>query len=638
MLQTIRNKAGSWFALAILFIALFSLTFFGIGDYFTTTVDTYVAKVEDREIDQARFRQEYQNWRENLRAQMGEAFDPRMFEQPGMRRQFLDQLVTREVLLEANDRLGLVVPASRLRAEIMSVPAFQVNGQFSPDSYRNFLRARRMTAAELDKRLSEDMGSRLLPMAVSGTAVVTEADVDAYLRLSEQVRDFRYVTIDEPAGPVPEEVSDEELQHFFDEHVDEYMNPETVTVEYVELTADSIEVEEPDEETLRGFYEAEIARFSTPEERLASHILVQPESQDADGQRAALARAEELVAQARAEGADFAALAREHSQDLGSRDKGGDLGWLGRGVTDPAFEEVLFQMESGTISDPVLGVDGYHIIHLREVREETRTPFEEVRGRLAADYRRNEAERLFSDRVGQLTDRVLDEPTSLVPAAEALGLEIRTSKPFTRMSGEGPFVMPSVRDAAFADEVLREGLVSEPVEVGPNHVIAMRVTDHVPAAPKPLEEVADGIRARIVAQRRADALRERVEALFADFEGGRPLEEIAGELEGEVQVADGVTRVAMVPDNRLVREVFRLRRPEGEAPVRARVQFGDSWALVELARVSDGDPAQVEQARREQVRNELQQRLGMGEAQALVEALRQGMKITIAEERLDQQQ
>src|SRR5690606_37438441 len=176
------------------------------------------------------------------------------------------------------------------------------------------------------------------------------------------------------------------------------------------------------------------------------------------------------------------------------------------------------------------------------------------------------------------------------------------------------------------------------VEVGPNHVIAMRVTDHVPAAPKPLEEVADGIRARIVAQRRADALRERVEALFADFEGGRPLEEIAGELEGEVQVADGVTRVAMVPDNRLVREVFRLRRPEGEAPVRARVQFGDSWALVELARVSDGDPAQVEQARREQVRNELQQRLGMGEAQALVEALRQGMKITIAEERLDQQQ
>lgn len=637
MLQSIRNKATNWFALAILFLALFSLTFFGIGDYFTTSVDTYVAKVGDREIDQAQFRQEFQEWRENMRARLGDAYDPRMFEQPGMRRQLLDQMVDRAVLHEANERMDIVVPASRLRSEIMAVPAFQVNGQYSPEAYRAFLAARRMSAAELDRRLTDDAGAQILPAAVMNSALVTDAEVDAYLRISEQTRDFRFVTLREPAQDVSEEVTDEEIQGYFDEHVEQFMNPETVTVDYVELSAASMSVPEPDENALRALYDAEIARYSTPEERLASHILIQPDSQDAEGQRAALEKAEGLLAQARADDADFAALAREHTQDLGSRDKGGDLGWLGMGVTDPAFEEVLFQMEPGTISEPVLGVDGYHLIQLREVRASTQTPFEDVREELIEEYGRSERERLFNDRVSELTDLVYAEPGSLTPTAEALDLEINSAGPFSRLSGEGPFAVPSVREAAFADEVLREGTVSEPVEVGPNHVIAMRVTDHVAAAPKPVAEVADSIRGLILAQRRADALRERAETLFADLESGRTLDEIATGLEAEVEIAEGVTRAAAVPDSRLVGEVFRLPRPAADAPTRARIQYGDAWALVELNAVTDADPAQVAQARRDQVRNELQQRRGMGEAQALLAALRSGTRIVLAENRLEQQ-
>ncbi len=637
MLQSIRNKASSWFALVILFMALFSLTFFGITDYITTSVDTYVAKVGDREIDQAQFREEYQQWRENMRSRLGPSFDPRMFEQPGLRRQLLDQMVDRAVLHEANDRMGIVVPASRVRSEIMAVPAFQMNGQYSAEAYRAFLAARRMSAAELDRRISEDVGAQLLPAAVMGSAVVSGADVDAYLRISEQTRDFRFVSVNAPAEAVSDEVSDEELQRYFDEHVDEYMNPETVTVDYVEINAASIDVPAPDDDALRALYDAEIARFSTPEERLASHILIQPEADDAEGQRAALAKAEALLAQARAEGADFAALAREHTQDLGSREKGGDLGWLGRGVTDPAFEEVLFEMEAGTVSEPVLGVDGYHLIQLREVRAATQTPFEEVREQLVTEYGNSERERLFNDRVSELSDLVFAEPGSLAPTAEALSLEVKQAGPFSRLSGEGPFAVPAVRDAAFADEVLREGTVSEPVEVAPNHVVAMRVTDHVAAAPKPLAEVADLIRERVVAQRRADAIRERAEALFADLESGRDLDEIASELGSEVESAEAVTRAALVPDSRLVGEVFRLRRPDGEVPTRARVQYGDAWALVELAAVKDGDPSAVDAARRDQVREELRQRLGMGEAQALLAALRTQTRIVIAEERLEQQ-
>lgn len=637
MLQLIRNKASSWFALVILFLALFSLTFFGIGDYFTASVDTYVAKVGDREIDQAQFRQEYQEWRENMRARMGASYDPRMFEQPAMRRQLLEQMVDRAVLHEANNRMDIVVPASRLRSEIMAVPAFQMNGQYSPEAYRAFLAARRMSAAELDRRLTDGAGAQILPGAVMSSALVTDAEVDAYLRISEQTRDFRYVSVTEPVGAVSEEVSDEEVQGYFDEHIDEFMNPETVTVEYVEISAATMSVPDADEDALRALYDAEIARFSTPEERLASHILIQPDSQDAEGQRAALAKAEELAAKAREDGSDFAALARENTQDLGSRDKGGDLGWLGRGVTDPAFEEVLFQLEPGAVSDPVLGVDGYHVIQLRELRAATQTPFDEVREQLLVQYNSSERERLYNQRANELIDLVYAEPGSLAPTAEALGLEIKSAGPFSRLSGQGPFAVPSVRDAAFSDEVLREGTVSEPVEVGPNHVIAMRVTDHVAAAPKPLAEVAETIRGRILTQRRADVLKAHADALFASLKDGKSLDDLAAELGGEVERGEGLTRSAAVPDSRLVGEVFRLARPEAEKPTLARVQYGDAWALVELNRVLDGDPAQVEQARRDQVRNELRQRNGMGEAQALLAALRAGTRIVIADNRLEQQ-
>lgn len=637
MLQSIRNKASSWFALIIIFLALFSLTFFGIGDYFTSSVDTYVAKVGEREIDQAQFRQEYQEWRENMRARMGSSYDPRMFEQPAMRRQLLDQMVDKAVLHEANDRLGIVVPASRLRSEIMAVPAFQVGGQYSPDAYRAFLAGRRMSAAELDRRLTEDAGAQILPSAAMASALVTDAEIDAYLRISEQTRDFRFVAVTEPAEAVSEDVSDEDVQSYFDAHIDEFMNPETVTVEYVEIAAATLSVPEADDDALRALYETEIARFSTPEERLASHILIQPDSEDAEGQRAALAKAEELVAKAREDGADFAALARENTQDLGSRDKGGDLGWLGRGVTDPAFEDVLFQLDAGTVSDPVLGVDGYHVIQLREVRESTQTPFEEVREELASQHANSERERLYSERANELTDLVYAEPGSLAPTAEALDLEIKSAGPFSRLSGEGPFAVPSVRDVAFSDEVLGEGTVSEPVEVGPNHVVAMRVSDHVAAAPKPLAEVADTIRERILTQRRADALKAHAEALFAALKDGKTLDELAGELGAEVESAEGVTRSAAVPDSRLVSEAFRLARPDADTPTLARVQYGDAWALVVLNRVADGDPAQIDPARRDQVRNELRQRNGMGEAQALLAALRSGTKIVLAENRLEQQ-
>jgi peptidyl-prolyl cis-trans isomerase D len=635
MLQAIRNKATGWFALALISLVLFTMLFFGVGDYLTTRVDTYVAKVGEDEISQNDFQQRFRDWQASMRQQMGEGYDPRLFEQPGLKRQMLDRLIDEKLLEQANARMGLVVPASRLQSEIMSIPAFQVAGQYSPEAYRNYLQARRMSPEAFDDELRTGIGVQLIPVAVQDSAIVGASEVDAYLRLSEQTRSFRFVRVGEPAEPVSEEIGDEELQKYYDDNVASFMKPETVTVEYVEIDAASIPVPgEPSETDLKERYEQEKSRFGAPERRLASHILVRPTTSDAEAQKTALAKAEELVAKARAEGAEFAALARENSDDIGSREQGGDLGWIDTGLTDPAFEEALFAMEPGKISDPVHTDDGYHIIQLREVQQATYKPFEEVREQLITEFAQTERERLYGERSGELIDLVYKEPGDLKPTAEALGIEIKTAGPFTRDSGEGVFANPDAREMAFSDPVLVEGIVSDPVDLGDNRMVAIKMKDHKPSEPKPLTEVAAEVRTRILAQRRSEAVKARAEALYERVRGGETLETVAETMDAEIESADAIGRTSATPERALVNEAFRMPRPSADSPSRQLVQTGSDYAIVELSAVVDGDLAKVTEARREQVRSELAQSRAAAEGRALLAALRENTEIVVAEDRL----
>lgn len=635
MLQTIRNKSTSWFALAILFLALFSLTFFGIGDYLTRSTDTYVATVGDEKIEQSEFRQRWETWRQNVRQQLGDAYDPAIFEQPEYRRQLLDGMIDQALLRQSGERLNMVVAGSQLRAAITDEPAFQIDGRFDENTYRNVLAGARLTPTAYERLLRQDFAANLLPTALFETALVSEAEVDAYLRLSEQTRDFRLLRITEPESEVSDEVSEEELQAYYDEHSDRFMTPERVRLEYVELRAADLALDvEPSESELEQRYELEKARFGTPEERLASHILIRPDSDDADGQRAAIARAEELVAQVREDSERFEALAREHSADLASSEQGGDLGWLQRGMTDPAFEDALFELEDGAISDPVRSDDGYHIIWLRELRAGEQQSFDEVREILVTESLETERERAYSDRSGRLVDLSYEEPGSLQPVADAMGLEIREAGPFTRTSFDGLFMHAPVRQAAFSDEVLREGNNSDALSIGDNHIVVIRVSDHEQPAPRPLAEVADEIRGLVLDQRRAEAVRAHAQAQFERLESGETLDAIAESLELEVEDAEVTTRRAMVPEPMVVAEAFRMPRPSEGAPVRRLIDLGNGHALVELTAVQDGNPETVDASRREQVRTELRESHARAERGGLIEGLRERGKIVVADQRM----
>lgn len=637
MLQTLREKTSGWIAFFILAAVSIPFAFFGINNYFEARTETFVAKVGDEEITPQEFRTEFERYRAQIRQMQGEGFDESYFDQPTVKREVLDRMIDEELLAQAAQRAGASISDAHLREEIRKVPAFQgMDGKFSYQQYQSLLASQRETERSFEERVRRDLNLRELPVQVAASALVSEAEVDRFIVLRDQKRDFRWALV--PRQAADKAATDAEIAAYYEAHKDEFMTSEQVALEYVEIDAAELTVEtKPDEQALEARYEEQKSRYGQPEQRIASHILVKVDANaDAAAQKAAQARAAELAAQARS-GKDFAALAKASSDDQGSKAQGGDLGAIERGTMQPAFEDALFAMkEPGGISDPVRSDEGYHVIQLREIRPEQVRPFEEVRAELENELLESEREQRFAELSGQLIDKVFSDPDTLGATAEALGLELKHTPPFGREGGEGIAANPAVVRAAFSDQVLVEGVVSDPIDLGTNHIVVIRAEEHKPAVPRPLDEV----RADIVARIAQDAEAERTKALAAslreELAGGATLDAVAQKAGATIETAAGIGRSALNLDAALVAKAFALPKPKSAAaPVRDVVELrpGD-FALIEVTQVVDGDAKAVAEDERERVRDQLRQGLQVAENRALIAALRAETEVKVAEDRM----
>lgn len=624
MLQLLRGKKSSLIVKIVLVLIVIGFSFFGIESYFVANPNAGVAKVGDVEISQDEFRERFNQERQQMMQMTNGALDAAFFERPEFRKQVLDRLVNEKLLLAANDRLGLVVPAQRVREEILKIPAFQVDGVFNKDQYQMVLQSNGMTPQMFQDRVQQDLARLELPTQVQGTVLVTEADVDNYLRLRDQKRDVRYVKLPRPEAKEID-VPDADIEAYYKEHEQDFMTPERIALQYLELDASQLAIDmTPDDAVLKDRYEKEKSRFVTAEQRQASHILVKVEGKGSpDDQRAALAKAEAIETQIR-EGKDFAALAKENSADLGSRNAGGDLGWIERGMTDQAFEDALYALEAvDDVSAPVLGADGYHIIRLTGVRPGTTRTFDEVRDQLVKEYTDTERERVYSEKAGRLTDLAYEDPSSLEPAAKELGLEIKKTPLFSRQGGAGIAGNPAVIRAAFADSVLVQNNNSDPIDLGGNHVVVVRIAEHQAAAAKPLAEVRDQVRQRVIAERNSREAKARADGLFAELGTGKSLAEIAEANGLTVETRPGLGRQAGNVDSALVTAVFAMPHPAEDAPSRRLVDLGrDEYAIVELDGVTDGATAGLDAKTREAAANTLRDAIASSTAVEFVDALR----------------
>ncbi len=636
MLQTLHEKFSGVIAKIVLGIIVIVFGgFFGTQQFMSSRTATYVANVDGQEISQQEFRERWDAFRSQIQRMYGQQMDMTAFDTPERKREVLEQMINEQLILNADEKLGAAVPRAAVQSEIASYPAFQVDGKFSQDQYRQLLAQQHRSPAEFADIVRRELELRQMDGQLSASAFVTDADVNNYIRLRDQTRDFRFLKIEKPSA-ADVKIADADVDAYYKAHASDFMTPEKVSLDYVELDASKMKIASGvDDETLKKLYEDQKSRFVSSEQRLASHILVKVDKNaDADAQKAALAKAEGIAKEAKS-GKDFAALAKADSDDLGSKAQGGDLGWLEKGVTDPAFESALFAMKKGDISDPVKSDEGYHIIDLRDVKAEKVKPFEEVKNELSSKYLEGERERQYSDVSGKLTDAVYQDPTSLDAAAKQLDLPVQKTGVFARTGGDGIAANPAVLKAAFSGPVLAEGNASDPIEIGPSHIVVIRVDQHEKSEPKPLDQVRDDIRKTLTDQQIAKAAHERADTLYARLDKGESLDKLADELKLKTQDEKDIGRNAANLDRKLVDSVFKLDRPHDGKTVNGETALSDNdYALVALTAVKDGDASKLDAKTREAARNTLRQSMGTLAVRGYVDSLRKNAKVEIAEDRL----
>ena len=631
MLLAIRERVMGivgWILLGILAIAF---SFFGLDWYLRSDARTYAVTVNDVDVSLREHQRIYQLLRSRMQSLMGEAYDPASIDEELLKKNALEQLIREQLLLQEAAAEGFLVSKQLVAAQINTVDAFRDEEVFSKQKYEQALRLQGMSPEEFEWRLARELTTKQITNGIVQTAQATPAALDTVYRLQGQQRRFSYLKIPLLRYQDQVQVNDEEVAQHYELHASEYMTPERVRVQYLELKADGLEVGvDVDEAALQSLYEEQLERYVSEEERRARHILIEVAA-DADEAAIDAARAKaETALQRLADGEAFETLAGELSDDPGSAANGGDLGFFGKGMMVPEFESVAFALDKGGRSGIVRSAFGFHIIELTDIKSEIVKPFDAVRDELVDEFLAAQRSDLFYDLSEELFNLAFEQPETLDGAAQALELEIQTSDWLTRSGGPGIGKHARAVAAAFTDDVLNNGNNSEPVEVADNHLIVLRVRDHEAAAPRPLDSVRDVIRMKLRDEKARELARKHGEKLLTTLKSGTPIAEIAAAESLELEQSGLIGRRAAQTEQALVNEAFLMPRPVGEQAIFSGLALGSGdFVLLALEEVRDGDLSTLTEAEREQVSRELSRIQGAAEMAALLDDLRSDAEIVI---------
>ena len=661
VLQSIRERLTGIIAIFIFAILIIPFAFVGVSSYFTSDAVNAVAVVNDQEITINEFNAGFQNYRRRMQAQLGAAFDPELFDQAIVRRQFLDQMIDEELLVQVSVEAGLAVDDHRLALAIRNIEAFQVDGEFNADVYQARLAAQGRTPSQFEIDMRASMVLNQFPGSIASSAITTNWEVKDYARLVEQTRAFKAVVV--PAFPpepeeeavlldpetgeaiveeITEEITEEEpldeaaILAWYEAHQGEYMSREMVIIEYLELDAatmgGSVDVEE---DVLQARFEEQQSRFITPEARMASHILIEVDSAAPEVDvETAREQAAELSDRARA-GEDFAALASEFSQDIGSASEGGDLGWVEPGFMVQAFEDGLYELSlENPVSEPIQTGFGWHVINLREIRPAEGMTFTEARDILLEEYNTEADERRFLEQADRMVDIIYEDPTTLDAAAEELNLEVQEAGPFGREGGElGVGANMNVVAAAFSDLVLAQGVISDPVDLGLNHIVLIRLKEHLSEAQLPLEEVRDQVVESVRRKQAMEAASLAADELLASLVAGGDIAALATESGLELVESESAMRSSPEIDVRLREEIFLLQGPGDDGPARAVVELDEGFAVIQLDSVTAGELAEEDALRKQAYNRRISNASASTETLGFLAMLREQSTIEVYEDR-----
>jgi peptidyl-prolyl cis-trans isomerase D len=627
MLQKMREQARGVFGWIIIGAIILVMAIFGFGALnFFVASEPAVATVGDVEIRQSELLARVDRQRRQILASMGPDADASAIDEAALRERVLTGLIQRNLLLEGARDAGMGVPAPALDDVIVRTPEFRTDGRFDEDRFRIVLRSAGLTPVGYREALGEDLLVEQISSGVGDSAFVTDTELERMAALARQQRDVAWLAFDPSSYEDGIQVTEEEARSFHEDHSDRYRAPEQVSLRYLRLDRSELAAgQEITEEQLQTAYTAEVEAFEGQEQRRASHILLA--TGDERSEEDALALAEELRQRIR-DGEDFEALAEEYSDDPGSADKGGDLGFATRDTYVPPFEKALFALEQGELSEPVATDFGVHLIRLEGVRQAEPPSFARMRPMLEERLRDRAAGERFDELLVRLETLAYEAPDLQEPAEE-LGLEIRETGPLTRSGGEGLFAEPEVVEAAFSRDLIEAGYNSPVLQPEEGVALVLGMAEHQEARPLAFEEVAEDVRGDLIAERAREAARSAADAAEAGLREGADASAVATESGRDWIRREGLERTDREAPAAVVNEAFRLPYPDrGERSVGSTRTAEDSFAVVTVTAVRSGDLAAMSEVERDQLERLVRNRVGGAEFRAFLEALRRDLSVS----------
>jgi peptidyl-prolyl cis-trans isomerase D len=594
------------------FLGLIAITFatWGIESYtqFRASRDT-VATVEGMEIPQREFAEELRRQQDQLRRMYGGAIDPAVLDAPESRRAVLEGLITQRLLAREVGRANMFMSREAVIEAITGAPEFQENGKFSAAKYSAYLASRGISDQGNVAELQSKLPLARFAGSISETAIAPRSVTSRLAAIEAQQREVSDARISEQQFLPQVKIEEAQIKAHYDAHQADYRVPERVRVEYLVLSAEALARQDPPtEEEIKAAYEARASQFRVDEQRRASHILVKTKEE-----------AEKILQELKKNPGRLAELAKKHSQDSGSAEKGGDLGWFGRGMMVKPFEEAAFKLAQNEMQ-VVESEFGFHVLRVTGIQAAKARPYEEVRKELAEELARQKGQRKFAEAAENFSNLVYEQSESLKPAAERFKLQVQQTGWVAKSThqGLGALDNPKLLSALFSSDAIKNRRNTDAIEIAPNTLVAARVLEHQPAAQRSFEEVKGQIAAE---------LRQREASALALKDGQAKLEKLRkGEDAGVKWSAPRLVsrRDAQGMTLNVLRQVVAADTSKLPAYVGVPIPDG-GYALLRISKVieepvKEGDP---------QVAARFAQLYGAAQYEAMVESLRSRADIDI---------
>ena len=612
--------------MAIIALIVLSFVFAGVSSYVSSSGSSAAAEVNGEPISQQDVERAYQAQRARLEAQFGEGISA-LFSDENYLRDFrmnvLDRLIADTLIEQKAKELGMRVSDKQIRDAITAMPEFQTEGSFDNERYLMLLRQNGFQPSDFRDYMRQQMTREQLSRAVQASDFSLPEEVSLAHRLQGQTRNADYLIVDSAPFAASVELSDEEVQAFYDENISRFDTLEKVNLAYVTLAVEDLKADvSVSEEEIEQEYQDNIALYKTTEERRVSHILIE----FGDDKDAAKEKAESLLAEVD-QGADFADLAEANSADTFSAENGGDLDFITAGMMDPSFDEAAFAISNvGETSEVIETEFGYHIIKLTDMKPVETTPLAEVRDEIEAQLLTDKATDEFFALQSEMANLAFEVPDTLEDVAGAVNGKIKETGLVTASAVPAALNVPAVTSKMFDPDFIAEGLNSDVIELSNDEVVVIRVIGHEPQRTQALDEVRTQILAQLRARKAQEAAAEWADNVVEQVQAGESPELTIGDVTLEWQSKEAIARNSTELPRNLVDTVFTLSTEEGNNLEVAKLGSGDV-GVVRLTAVNM--PEALGEEELDSLKQQLMTNYSQANYQSFVDSLRSAADVTV---------